>query len=326
MLKTLEQTKELIFENKLLHIAGARELLAQLPKGNWVGGTTENFMPKGGGRKSTDILYVTELDSVNFKVNVYDTSTIENIVTDTYDNGYTILIMPFASEILKQYARNAPNSALVYLKPIIGWVAGCDWLHLEKGTFVFDDQTGLEYADKAVALHVELSADKTAVLNIVNIFKGDPDSPVIRFPQTNEDTVRCEIDGKPYIFKEYVQEHDIDIAIPLVAEYGGASINTSIIRFDPETDTTYFAAPIFNDVDYRFGKSLRKEYEQAFIDAIAAIQDKANVLSFNCIGNYNLAKLEGKDLGGFYGSVVFGEIAWIYLNQTLVYLQIVVNR
>ena len=39
MLITLEETVKLINEGKILHIAADDQLLAQLPKGNWIGGT-----------------------------------------------------------------------------------------------------------------------------------------------------------------------------------------------------------------------------------------------------------------------------------------------
>jgi hypothetical protein len=38
--------------------------------------------------------------------------------------------------------------------------------------------------------------------------------------------------------------------------------------------------------------------------------------------NFQYGKLEGKDLGAFYGPVTFGEIAWQVINQTLVYLRV----
>ena len=44
--------------------------------------------------------------------------------------------------------------------------------------------------------------------------------------------------------------------------------------------------------------------------------------SCNCVLNYLYSNLEGKKVGSFTGPMTFGEIAYVLLNQTLVYLQV----
>jgi hypothetical protein len=80
-------------------------------------------------------------------------------------------------------------------------------------------------------------------------------------------------------------------------------------------------APVFSGITYRFAQPIA-DYAAEFNRQIAAIEDKSSVFACNCILNYLYGGLEGKDLGGFYGPITFGEIAWQLLNQTLVYLQI----
>ena len=55
MLMTFEETSKLIKEGKILHIAATEALLKKLPKGNWIGGSTEYFMAKDGGKVSGDL-------------------------------------------------------------------------------------------------------------------------------------------------------------------------------------------------------------------------------------------------------------------------------
>ena len=44
------------------------------------------------------------------------------------------------------------------------------------------------------------------------------------------------------------------------------------------------------------------------------------VFTCNCILNYLYANLEGKKTGSIVGPITFGEIAYMLLNQTMVYL------
>jgi hypothetical protein len=66
-----------------------------------------------------------------------------------------------------------------------------------------------------------------------------------------------------------------------------------------------------------------EDYEAAFRAKLGGIEDAADyVFVCNCILNFLYGGLEGKDLGGLYGSVTFGEIAWQMINQALVYLRV----
>jgi hypothetical protein len=44
MLLSFDETAKMIASGKFLHIAGTENLLKKLPKGNWIGGSTEYFM------------------------------------------------------------------------------------------------------------------------------------------------------------------------------------------------------------------------------------------------------------------------------------------
>ena len=62
MLKTLEETIELINEGKAMHIAADDSLLLKLPKGKWIGGTTPYIISEEGGMITKDRLFVNVID------------------------------------------------------------------------------------------------------------------------------------------------------------------------------------------------------------------------------------------------------------------------
>jgi hypothetical protein len=46
------------------------------------------------------------------------------------------------------------------------------------------------------------------------------------------------------------------------------------------------------------------------------------IASCNCILNYLYSELEGKKTGKVTGPITFGEIAYVLVNQTMVYLSV----
>jgi hypothetical protein len=124
MLLSFDETAKLISDGKVLHIAGSENLLKKLPKGNWVGGSTEYFMAEGGGKVTDDSLFVNAFAYDNFKVNVYDVSSIASITTDAYDNGFSVVILPSGSAVHETYAGNAAGFEGMFIKNIVGWVSG----------------------------------------------------------------------------------------------------------------------------------------------------------------------------------------------------------
>jgi hypothetical protein len=85
-----------------------------------------------------------------------------------------------------------------------------------------------------------------------------------------------------------------------------------------------FYAPVFKGIEYRFAENI-PDYVEAFHGKIDEIKNRNSGFACNCILNFLYGGLEGKNIGGFYGPITFGEVAWQLLNQTLVYLQILDN-
>ncbi|MDR3294613.1 MAG: hypothetical protein LBT26_02120, partial [Clostridiales Family XIII bacterium] len=319
MLKTFEQAAALIGEKKLLHISGSGKLLRNLPDGNWIGGSTEYFMEENGGQISDTLLDVQELAFGTYKLASYGTAELPSITTDAYPNGFSVIILPFDSEVHRQYAQNAADYDNIFLKNIVGWISGLNLNAPEQIPIAVNGSTGEAFADKAVVLHISLPEDKTVCMSIVNIFTPDANSPLITFGADGFNTETCLVDGKEVVFADYIAENGLDTKLPLVGDYSGAGINISIKSIDG--GTVHFYAPVFKGIQYRFAESI-PDYAAAFNEKIKELGGADAEFSCNCILNFLYGELEGKKLGGFYGPITFGEIAWQLLNQTLVYLRI----
>ena len=320
MLRTLEETTALINEGKVLHIAADESLLAKLPKGKWIGGTTPYFLAEEGGIFTKEKLYVNEIDfAEEFRIAVYGKYNVFQVVEECFDNGLSFLIMPYGSEVATKYAKEAPEVEELLMHPTVGWISGFD-LSTAGEAKVYNGETGESYSDKAVVMYIRLPEGKTALINMVNIFKDDKADPVIRFEENTLDVTQCKVNGQNVNFADYIKDQGIDPKMPLVADHNGSYINTSIKEVGGRTVSLY--APVFRNIDYRFATYV-DDYAEEFERRIKEGEPKKPVFSCNCVLNYQYGNLEGKKTAPFEGPVTFGEVAYHMVNQTLVYCEIV---
>ena len=319
MLVTLEKAVSLINEGKILHIAGDDSLLSQLPRGKWIGGTTPYFITEDGGLFTKDRLYVDELDfGEDVRISSYGKYNVFQILEDCFDNGITLLILPYGSEVTTKYAKEAPEVEELLMHPTIGWVSGFD-LNSPREAKVYNGTTGEAFSDRGVAMHLQLPAEKAAVINIVNIFEDDKTDPIITFHENELSVRNCKVNGHEVNFADYIRKHEIDPSLPLVADHNGVYINTSIRECTEDTVELY--APVFRNIEYRFATGI-SDYAGQFRKTIASSGAIKPVFSCNCILNYQYGELEGQKTLPFCGPVTFGEVAYQLINQTLVYAEI----
>jgi len=319
MLMTFDEVLKRITNGEVLHIAGTEALLRKLPGGNWIGGSTEYFMTADGGKVSGDLLFVTSFNDAKFLIKSYDAEGINQIVNDAFDHGFSIVILPFDSGVHRTYAEKAAEFENMFLREIAGWVSGLN-LGKEGQTPVAVEGSGPSvYSDRAVALHVEVPLDKTVLVNIVNIFEQDEESPVIEFAEEGFSVTKCHVNGVETVLADYIKQNDIDTKLPLVGDYSGAGVNISFKAI--EDGVVNFYAPVFKNIKYRMAKCIG-DYEQAFRDRLAGISDASAVFSCNCILNFLYGGLEGKQIESFMGPITFGEVAYQLVNQTLVYVTV----
>lgn len=321
-LVSIARAAELINDGRYLSIAGDEAALKELPKGNWIGGTIPYFMTEAGGAVSRTEVFIDEMPVFDEAptLRFYDVDALPHLCRNAPEYGYTLMIVPAFSACHSTFAENAPNYEDMYIKPLIGWIAG---VHLDDlpqaAPKTVLGTTGEFSTEQAVVVHVPLPPEKIANIDIVNLFQpGDGES--ITFEGTGFSAQQCKIGGKSANLAQYMTASGIDTRLPLVADYCGAMINVSIKQVDATAGRVDFYAPVFAGVTYRFAAPVA-DYVREFERALPSIEDGV-VFSCNCILNFLYSNLEGKRTGHIVGPVTFGEIAYQLLNQTLVYLTI----
>lgn len=321
-LYTPQEVTEFILQGKKLVLSADKKILDSLPKGNWIAGTIPYFMDTEGGIKTKDKIFVDDFSDLaeDFKITTYNSSTIENIASDGFTNGFTVLIIPASSQTLINFSLNAFSYNSIFNNPIIGFVSGLDLDNIE--TDIAFSYSGLNLKksnSEATAIHIKLPIYKIASVEIINIFKPSETSPKIIFPQTSFKQKNCIIDGVETNFVDYINKNNIDIKFPLIENQNGALINKSFMKIDDKTKEVEFYAPIFKDTEYVFSKKL-ENYAKEF-NSVSIKVDHTIKYSCNCILNYLYGELEGEKIQ-LSGATTFGEIAYQLLNQTQIFLKI----
>lgn len=321
-LHSKEHVISLIKEGRHLALSADESILKELPKGNWIGGTIPYFLDEKGGIFTKDQIMVTDFSEISTEssITLYDESNLSDITRDAFDNGFSFLILPALQPIHLEFALNSPDYDNLFKNPLVGLIAG---VALEEighvSPKVFYGATGEFYENKGVALHVALPDDKVARLEIVNIFEPDKDGPILEFNKDDFSYKEVLIDGKLTNFAEYIEENNIDIRNPLVADYSGAHVNVSFQSINEDNGDVVFYAPLFEGRKYYLAKPIGN-YVETFKKQMPE-NDNSIQFTCNCILNYLYGELENKKIG-FRGPITFGEIAYQLLNQTFTYLVI----
>ena len=313
----------LIESGKRLLVAGDETLLGSLPRGSWVGGTIPYFMASEGGLHTADRVFVTELpEDAAATIRSYDAARLPNVAIDHPGHGFTVLLIPAFSSVHTAFAENVSHYRGVFDRPLVGWISGVALEDIGKvQPKVFDGAAGTSSSEAAVAFHVGLPKQDDVSVDIINLFQpGDGDA--IAFNDTGFRVTEALINGQPENLARYLTVRESDTRLPLVADYNGAMINVSIQHVDAGAGTVDFYAPVFPHVDYRLAAPIA-DYVAGF-SAQLHPDGPAPAFSCNCVLNYFYAGLEGRSTAPLTGPMTFGEIAYMLLNQTAVYLT--VNR
>lgn len=315
---TVEQASQRITSGARLLVAGDGALLRALPRGSWIGGSTPYFMSSEGGIETAQQVMVTELpdDIVAATVRVYSPDTLAQIPAHYPVNGVSFIILPFASKSHERFAAEGANWPTLFDGPLVGWVAGYS-LSTSGRAVVVDGEGGDCLEDAAVVMHCQLREGVAAQVDIFNIFEpGDGD--VLTFSTEGFSPPTVLVNGVTRSFAEYLSEVKADVRLPLVADFAGAMVNVSIQSIDAGRGTVALYAPVFTGVEYRLANRL-SDYEVQFGAGIAR-RGNSSLFACNCILNFLHANLKGRMLPPPHGPITFGEVAWMLLNQTMVYV------
>jgi hypothetical protein len=319
-LLTVRQTSDLIKQNRLLVIAAAEVLLAQLPDGNWLGGSNPYLLGTEGGMYSEDMLYVKDFTDLapDHKVCIYDKANIHRVTKDAFENSLIVVVFPAFSEVLQEFAVKSPEFENQYINPLLGWVSGLAFekMGMESPTVYWGAR---RFTDKAIALHIKLPNEKVGRIEIVNLYEpGDGDE--ISFEHDGFNIKDCHINGQRMDFYTYMHERN-DLYLPLVADYTGAKINVAVL-IDHVNKKVKFFAPVFKNTIYKIAKKAKSDYINYLTERLKQEKNSQLEYSYSCLYNYFNFQLENKPIAGFVGTFTFGEIAYQLLNVTFVYLLI----
>ncbi len=321
----IEAVIEKIKSGEFLVIAADQNILSKLPSGNWIGGSIPYFMTDDGGIVSQEHIFVNTISGCPSvqppKLSVYDPDSIAKVAVDAPKHGFTILIMPGESAVELTYAQNSPAYPNMFFTPIIGWVSGYDMSHPDSAKVCFGPMGSMLLDQQAVAMHIALPETQIASINTINLFT-EGSGPKIEFPTTGFNASTCLINGQEANLSEYIENNNVVTRLPLVADYSGIKINVSIKKVLAKNTSVDFYAPVFKDISYQFANPI-SDYITEFNTRLNEIENTHSIaLSCNCLLNFFYSELEGKRTGDLTGPVVFGEIAYQLMNQTLVYLSI----
>lgn len=315
-----EEVCALIDKGDKLLLAGDKDIIEKLPKGNWMAGTISYFMSGEGGIKTNEKIFTTIIpkEIIDFKITTYAESELCNIPKGYFKNGFSFIIIPSFSSVHTSFAENCISYENIFDSPLVGWVAGFDLERKDIANgIVYNGSTGESFSDRAIVMHLVLEKNKKAKMNNINLFKqGNGD--IISFDQKGFNIKSCNINGEESNFAKYLIENEVDISLPLVSEFRGFSANVSFKSINQELGIVELYASVFPDTEYRVASPIGI-YEDEFNDEV--LKNNINpFFSCNCILNYLYANLEGKKTGKILGPMTFGEIAHILLNQTMVYI------
>jgi hypothetical protein len=316
----LPKACDLIASGQPMLIAGDAKQLAKLPRGQWIGGTTPYFMTKQGGVVDRERVFVTLLKEpvLSTSIRVYQERDLQRIVEDYPSHGCSFVILPAGSQAHLRFDRECATWPGLFNSPLVGWNSGVLLSELTSTSArVFDGTTLQSFDNAAIVLHATTGASYVGRIEIINPFQqGNGDK--ITFPSSGTTVTSCLINGQPRDFAEYLTRNAIDTRWPLVADYAGAQINVSfqVVRASPSVVRLY--APVFEGVEYRLAAPVADL--AGFFGNEFAARKVTPAFSCNCILNFLYAELEGKRTGEATGPITFGEIAYVQLNQTLVYV------
>lgn len=318
-----DEVAALIGAGRALLLAGDESLLSRLPAGRWVGGTTALFMTAQGGVADRTRLFVTDVTDDITSVEIRSLSADELPQIGGYypDNGFAFLILPGFSDIHGTYAREVQDYEGVFDLPLVGWVSGVAVEDIGKVQPKVFAGSGAGATDRAALFIATLPDHCEAYVDIVNVFRQGGGDTVEFAEEGFSVTDGCRINGREANLAAYIADHNIDTRLPLVADYNGVMVNASIRAADAETGKVDFYAPVFRNTAYRFAEPV-DDYIARFNQVFARDYEENVVFSCNCVLNYLYAALDGKKTGCITGPVTFGEIAYILMNQTIVYLSI----
>jgi hypothetical protein len=325
MLETIEQVARRIQAGEPLFLTGPAGALAQLPEGDWIGGTCAYFVDVDGGTESADKVFVSCLPpEARFEgIQAFREEDLPALWTASPTRGFTYLLLPHSGTVRLRYAQNALLWPGLMHHPVVGMVSGFPLSSAKKpNDALFHGRLGLVEPNCALALFASLPAGYEAKVRHIPLWTPDSENTdEIVFLRPGVEAVECTVNGVHTNFAEYVEGLNLPRTVfcyepPLVGSYRDFKIGSMIDKI--EDGVAYFGYPIFAGATYRWGRK-RTDY----LSAVSEYAKQAHpAFCCTCILNYTGFDLENKVVPGFYGPAAMGEIAYGLYSYSTVYLEI----
>lgn len=321
-LYTKTEVINFINEGRIMLLSACSAVLDCLPKGNWIGGSSPYFMDSSGGVHTEEKIFVDDFTDIaeQYKISIYNADNIKNIAINSFENGFTLLVIPLDSDTHREFGINSLAYDKIFNNPVVGYVAGPTVDDTQKSVSkVYNGSTNKSHNQEAVAIHIKLHRNQVARAEILNVETINPDSPSIEFPKTSFVQSDCTIDGEPANIADFILENKLKENYLIIANYNGALINRDIKHIDTDKREVSFHSPIFDDETYYLA-NINDNYQKLFDTKLA--ERKSNIpYSCSCVSYYLVGNLINKKIN-MEGVFAFGEIAFQLLNRTLVFLEI----
>jgi len=334
---TVQEVIAMIEKGDSLLLAGDSALLKTLPKGKWIAGVTSRFIEAGKDlvttREKIFVHNVTDI-AASVKLKEYDASAISGIYDDAFDNGFSVLILPY-SKVMFEYAFNCMNYTNFASRALCGWISVVPvYSEYERNdvSLVFSGETGLSYTESAVVMHIALPPDKYAEVHAFNPLVPEV-GDVIHFEGNAQRVENVLVNGVRQNFRQYMIDRQLDRSSGnynvLAGDYTGIikNMNTNLAfitcKILPETEHdegkyVTLGNPVYKNIPYRFAKI---DPANSYSNMDRFEKDKI-VFSLSCITNYVFPDIFLKYLTQANGPFAYGEIAYFVLNQSTVYVTI----
>mgnify|MGYP000848624590 CR=1 FL=1 len=326
---SIREVTEMICNERILVLSALDEYLAVLPTGNWIGGSANRIKDLTYNDQGEPLLIqVNDLTQWvrSIHINSYQSFNFDSIDTDSYSNGFSIIIIPAFSSIHLSFAIYKATISLPLKQPIIGWVAGSDCgTDAMRESVVIDGSTGEFYPERVVVMHCALQDGYKAWYDIINPFEVDYTQPRFKFQRSSFNITECSVlergrsadltseeieraKNSRITFKEYAAEHGLLLrkAFPFITEIRGEKVPLAIMLMD-EGRGIVCASPTIPGLEYSVAKYATDE------EFLCSTHSDTAILTIHCINTLYSAP---SDIASY------GEVARYLYNLVTIRLHI----
>jgi hypothetical protein len=156
---TVAELAAMIQAGRILLLAGAETLLAQLPAGRWIGGSAAAYLGNAGNATERNRIFYSDLSdhAPTAEILLLEASQLPGLAARYPENGFSFLILPGLSALLVSFARDAADYPGLYNSPLIGWISAVDLSGPPARPKIFAGN-GQAHAEHAALMHVSRPA------------------------------------------------------------------------------------------------------------------------------------------------------------------------